>query len=603
MDAAVAEKLAQRLGTSVEEVQATAKNAVANNGSAKASPVGRSPDFHRVSTLPMRPWNKYHADDYIDVVTESLKTFRGTMRLRPVQAAALIEAQRARGLVGLIGVGQGKALISFLLPVVLDAKCTVLMVPPALVSQTHREFERMKIHWKLPDKSTFHVVAYTALQGKKDADILNRLKPDCIIFDEASALKNKATKRGRIISQFMSEFAPMCCILSGTLTTKSLKDYAHLCHWALRDGSPLPIHWPTLNEWCMALDSNIPDYARKQGGVLWKFCETKEEPVREGFRRRLISTPGVSATDSSAIGTSLVYSKRELTMPKEVQDAIDVLNRDWKRPDGEEFSDVLTLAKSVREVGCGFWLKWMWPDDEPDFEWLEARKNWNQAVRERLRHPAPGRNSPLECFNEAARGKWQTEAFAPWVEVKGRKPPPTEAQWISDFMVDDAIAWGKESPGIIWYNHVAMGERIASKGGFPLYGPGDKKCKAPARCDCVACRIGAETGNRTIVVSVHAHSDGKNLQAFSRNLVTLPPSSGKLWEQMVARTHRPGQEADEVSVDVYLHTPTFEGAVRDAIGDAAYMHQTTGNPQKLLYGVKTFDGFDDVAPKQVADSE
>jgi hypothetical protein len=308
------------------------------------------------------------------------------------------------------------------------------------------------------------------------------------------------------------------------------------------------------------------------------------------------------------LGTSLVFNKRPLTLSPKVAAAMKEVEKTWERPDGESFSDVLELAALERELSCGFWNKWIWPLDskgEPiiDEEWLEARKNWNKAVRDRLKHSGPGMDSPKLLFNAAERDyldrniplegkqkkregpRWYSKEFEAWYRVYKRDVPPTVPQWVDEyFMVDDAIAWGKEEPGIIWFSHVALGKKIAERGRFPYYGSEAETVSEKSILD--------ETGNRTIVVSMNAHSEGKNFQhAFWRNLITTPFASGKLGEQVIGRTHRPGQPEDEVVVDFYLHTPCFERSLGSAINDAHYMESLLG-PQKLVYATKSFPGFD-----------
>jgi hypothetical protein len=77
---------------------------------------------------------------------------------------------------------------------------------------------------------------------------------------------------------------------------------------------------------------------------------------------------------------------------------------------------------------------------------------------------------------------------------------------------------------------------------------------------------------------------GKNLQThFSRNVITQFPPNGLIVEQMLGRTHRPGQEADEVIVDWFGGTPETEAAIYKAIEDARYQEETITGRQKLLY--------------------
>jgi hypothetical protein len=53
------------------------------------------------------------------------------------------------------------------------------------------------------------------------------------------------------------------------------------------------------------------------------------------------------------------------------------------------------------------------------------------------------------------------------------------------------------------------------------------------------------------------------------------------WEQLIGRTHRQGQLADEVEVYVFAHG-AFADALETARERAKYIENTTGNTQKLL---------------------
>jgi len=93
-----------------------------------------------------------------------------------------------------------------------------------------------------------------------------------------------------------------------------------------------------------------------------------------------------------------------------------------------------------------------------------------------------------------------------------------------------------------------------------------------------------------IICSIDAHGTGKDLQGYANHLVTTPPASGVKWEQLLGRSHRPGQLADEVAFQVYAHTRETEGSFRNAVRDALYIEQTTGQKQKLNYADRL--GFD-----------
>ena len=144
--------------------------------------------------------------------------------------------------------------------------------------------------------------------------------------------------------------------------------------------------------------------------------------------------------------------------------------------------------------------------------------------------------------------------------------------WVDDFMVMDAVAWARVSPGIIWFDHVAFGHRVAELGRFPYYGGGNEASRA----------ILGEYGKRTIVASIAAHGTGKNLQVFNRNLITTMPANDGVMEQLVGRTHRQGQLKD-VTVDFYSHTKEEIDALVSARSQADYVRQTTGALHKLTY--------------------
>jgi hypothetical protein len=150
--------------------------------------------------------------------------------------------------------------------------------------------------------------------------------------------------------------------------------------------------------------------------------------------------------------------------------------------------------------------------------------------------------------------------------------PEPQAVWISDFVVNDAAAWAKKNVGIVWVEFPELGERIAKTAGIPWYGGGPE----------ASATVGLEKGNRSIVASIRAHGTGKNLQAFTKNLVVTPPADGGTWEQLIARTHRPGQTAGLVEVDVCLHTEQFENAFAKARELARFIQAAEG-PQKLLF--------------------
>jgi hypothetical protein len=309
-----------------------------------------------------------------------------------------------------------------------------------------------------------------------------------------------------------------------------------------------------------------------RAGVLKKFCRSRES-VREGFQRRMIETVGVVATTGKdKLGVSLIIQKLKPDVPDKIARVMVETKNTWAINE-DEFDSALALSRALKQLSCGFYLHWVWPDGEPDYEWLDARSAWHKAVREILKRSRAGLDSPLLVARAASSGRIDVPAWADWVKVKDRPVPPTVAVWLDDFVVDASIAWAKQQnvPAIIWYEHKALGERIAEMSGFTHYGAGTDADEAE---------------HNVIVCSVKSQGEGKNLQHYSRNLMTTLPVSGKTFEQAAGRTHRRGQTADEVWIDWFAHTYELEKAIASVIEDAEYLQDTTGKRQKILYATR-----------------
>lgn len=559
--------------------------------------VQESYELERILEIPRRPLDLHDIPDQ----TYLYKRPEGTMHLWPIQSAVLIEAAKANGLLGPIGVGHGKTLASLLVGVAMNAKKVVLMVPPQLRTQLLKtDIPMLNKHWQLP-LDRLRVIAYSELSHARTADLLEEIKPDLIVADEAHNLRHASAARTKRFLRYMKEH-PECRFvgLSGTMTRRSLKDYQHLSELGLRKNSPLPQHFPTLMDWAMAID--VSKKEPMPPGALLKLCNEREldeiakatdtfdaqKHVRHAFRRRVVETPGVVATEESALGTSLIITGLRPLVPAEVKIAITKLHDTWEIGD-EELIDALSVARVGRQLSGGFYYRWVWPNGVKDYEWLEARSNWNKEVREILKRSRKGLDSPMLITNAILRGDFESTTYAAWAAVKDRyRPtPPVEAVWISKFLVEESIRWGQETcskaaPGIIWYESDAFGRELARLGDLPFFGPGTK----------ASVELAAVNPQKTpvIICSRAAHGTGKNLQKFSRNLFTAPSPGGVDWEQTIARTHRPGQEADEVFVDVFLHTDDMETAYYSALRDARYIEQTQGQKQKLLYAEKVACG-------------
>lgn len=586
--------------------------------------VSSSRDLRRVLELPTRPeptpellgrlvseYTSRFARENPRCECKSLFNRPCVKRLKPLQAQALHEisdpdlrAGKAVGLFAPIPVGGGKTLLDLLAPLVVPGcKRAVLLIPANLRNQL-LEFDwgYYGQHWTLPNlaggrfftpgRPVLNVVSYSELSSARHTDLLERLAPDTVIADEGHCLRFRtAARTKRFLRYFNSHPDTRFLTWSGTLTSRSVKDYGHLVELSLGEGSPLPIHYPTLEEWAGALDSGEDS---SPPGALLQLCRDGED-VRAGFQRRLRSTKGVVASSGAGdCGASLVIGKRvPPSVPTSVRDALLRVDASWTRPDGEELVSALATAALLRQLSYGFFYRWIYPRGESPAlidEWFRKRQDWHRELREKLKHARPHLDSPLLCTKAAIRhyeGKaptdgspvWRAEAWPDWREIRTKVEPTEQTVWIDQWLAKDAAEWAKEKPGIVWYEFQAFGRKVGEFSGLPVYGGG-----APA-----SSAIAAETGGRSICASIAAHGTGKNLQhAFARNLVANVPPSGLKFEQLIGRTHRSGQLADEVIVDLYQHTDQLVAALERAREDARYVEATLGTSQKLNQATFTF---------------
>jgi len=559
-------------------------------------------------------------------LTERFRLPGRAERLRPIQSLALWMAME-HGLLGDIGVGAGKTWISFLLGTALNARRIVLFIPSTLMGKTRDDLWRAREIWRIPSDDRLVILSYAKLSHASGTALLEDLAPDLIIADEAHKLKNaKAARTSRFLAYMRRHPKTRFCPMSGTLTSRSLLDYWHLAQLALGDTSPLPLSWTQTAEWDVLFGSmslaermaanrsgavhSVVGWTRDAADLGARFLrwagdgqpdvqrgERVEDFIgraRGAFQSRFVSCPGVVSTTKSDVRASLTIVPRVPRVPSAVVDAIGHLLLSGQRPDGEELEDAMRISEVRRQLTAGFFYRWVWPGGEPDMEWLESRAAWHKAVREYLSHHEVEAHydSPGLLAAAADRGDPKVAsiswAWPAWRAVRGRwKPtPPVETVWISDYLIRDALARvaKAKAPMLIWYESRAVGRALEAASGLVRFGAGDKAGEA-LRAYARAVDEGHDRP-RSIILSLIARREGFNLQGgWSRNLVVEPPASGEWWEQLIGRTHREGQVADEVEVIVELPSEEGVSAFADdfakARAQARYVTETTPQPQRL----------------------
>jgi hypothetical protein len=534
---------------------------------AGVSVVRLNDELRRIERLPRRLWESY-AERLADELTEILKAPAGTMRLRPLQAVALAEIGDGGGLFGPLRVGSGKTLITLLAPVVAFAERPLLIVPASLVGKTRRDETLLRVHWRLPE--WIRVVSYEWLGRAQAAAALEEYNPDLVIADEVHRLKNPRAAVTRRVRRFMSTHPDTRFVgMSGTITKRSILDFAHVLRWTHAE-PPLPGNHTDLELWADALDERKGQLRRADPGALLVFCNDAErahEPrkaARLGFRRRLVETPGVVASKETPIDASLVVRALEPKPTPALEAAFERLRYTWETPDGWPIADGLAMFRHARELALGFYYVW---NPRPPGNWLDARRAWSAYVRQVLSH-----SRTIDSELQVRQRDEHVDECRAWLAVRDTFEPRTEPRWIDESVIDYCAAWAKSNGGIVWVEHVCFGGALSQASGLPYFG----RKGLDARGNMIEAHVGP------MIASIASNSTGRNLQAWSSNLITSMPANGMQTEQLFGRTHRDGQLADEVRFDVLTTCAEHVGAFWQARRDADFVFDATGSPQKLL---------------------
>ena len=550
--------------------------------------VARTPEVKRIAALPRRTWTDEAAARLAEMLTRELKTPRGTMALRPVQAIALWEAMEVGGLFGPQRVGAGKTLCTLILPLVLESKRPILLLPAALIEKTWIDRERLAEHWRIP--TNLQMISYEVLGLVQSANKLEYIQPDLIIADEAHMLKNRKAGRTRRVKRYMHERPDTrFAALSGTVMKASIADFAHLVRWALKGSAPIPVTDDEVETWADAIDEKVNPLARRQPEALLDlgppadFGASKLTRARRAFQSRLLETPGVVASSRmDGVTCSLRISALEYQPAPITEQHIDRMRRGekgedgeytflpWSTPDGWTFSQAIEFRMYLRQLALGFHGIW---SPRPPPEWISARRNWAVFCREILAHSRT-LDTELQVANAVDAGKLETPTLDAWRAVRDTFKIQPKDVWHDDTALKVCAAWMSREKGIVWTEHTFFARRLAQLTGATYYG-------ANGLSDAGESITLVKPGS-AIIASVQANGTGRNLQMFACNLITSCPPGPAIVEQLIGRTHRDGQEADEVTVDILMGCKEHHDAFERALDGARAAADTLGHDQKLL---------------------
>jgi hypothetical protein len=480
-------------------------------------------------------------------------------------------------------------------------------------------------------KAGCYISTYSLMSTKDAEECLHAIAPEEISLDECQNVRHRHAARTQRLMRYVEERKPEIVALSGTITNKSIKDYHHLIRAALGHRCPLPHSVTLANEWAAVIDAGASTddavQSTGQSGPLtpvihWAQQHFPGEKLPEnviGFRRayrlRLTHTQGVVASSDAEIGTSLVISNRPIEHPEHfsgwetLKELFNKVELEWKTPNGDEIEHAMQKWKWLFELSAGFYNQLTWPSDETfaqrrnigvadaaqilerSRDHHEAGQEYASALRSWLdRQGRQGLDTPLLVGNDMARngpknvGQALYDLWRVWksLDFDNRPDRDSTAVRICDYKIQAAVRWAleiKDRGGIIW----VMNKEIGKWTYEALCAAGVNALHCPAGPAHNASILDPANVGRMLVASIDAHGTGKNLQHFSEQFFVQFPRPASDAEQVLGRTHRNGQMADELIVNLCNTTLFDQLNFAACLNDALYIQQTTDTRQKLIY--------------------
>jgi hypothetical protein len=443
--------------------------------------------------------------------------------------------------------------------------------------------------------------------------------------------------------------------LSGTITKKSLGDYAHIATRALGQQSPVPIREQAIKVVGSYIDAErggggIPgsEYAvsQREQLIIENFITWAEEhghqvrkaengtpllpheQVRQSFQARLRTVPGVVATNDTGVDASLLLSWREPKRPASAEaEAMVTLMKQvviqGQTPNGDTIDYGMHQFKWLWELSAGFYNNMIWPDldrvrSEYVRQWdrriseveaealLEKAKNhhallqeYHKVLRRFLeRNHIPGCDTPMLVAAEIVRqqeGNKKYDLPSDLVHaylLQRAEGPDTYPDLPTRYTTPVRVCDYKIRSAVEW------AEEHRKTGALMWYHhPEIGRWLAEYLTHADIPHTYAPAGenekvfNPGLVVASYSHGTGKNLMHQAHNLYVELRREANTMEQSLGRTHRSGQQSDTVKASLLIGNGFDLAFFAGILNDADYMQSVTGQPQRLC-----FADYDPVVP-------
>ncbi len=614
----------------------------------KAQGDRRGEEMNRIINLPRVP---EVPDDVQQQMSDLLLLSSSNWKLlNKTQVAAMLAYLMYDGLLGAVGVGWGKTFISFKIAdlayekgkrkilLLVPANCVVKTVHeiPELMEETSLNLpihivggatkaKRAKIIKE--DKGLF-IMSYAQLSLKDTSEMIKAISPEIIIADECHKLAKVDSSCTMRVDRYMSEFPDTeFCGMSGTLTNKTLYDYAHMSRWANGKNSPLPDSGHELDQWCDMLASTFSEHvmgATFSPLINWakanypkeKFLSNEVASLRRAYKYRFNTAPGNVSSGDAKVNVSLMIQNNEISNPNQYTGYGELLQHmqnieDYMmNPAGEEIEYALHKFKYMYELTSGFFLELYWQNEDVvakqlkiseseayhrlerskehleacQLYWAQQRKWLEEHAQEGLDMPSLLEDAMLEHKARYVGNELYTKfAYMKSKEFEERIDRAERSHRVCDYKIQEAVKFykplNKLNKGcLFWVHHHEMGRWLCDafrEADIPyIYADATKKGELQI--------LNKNNRHLPVIASTASHGTGKNLQHFSENYFMQFSRSATTMEQAIGRTHRQGQKADQLIMNTNFTTEFDHEMFAATIADSLYIAQTQ-NRQKLIY--------------------
>jgi hypothetical protein len=500
-------------------------------------------------------------------------------------------------------------------------------------------------------KKGVYLIPYSIMSRESSTELLDQIGATLVLADESFLLANEDAAVTKRYLRYCKKTGCQCVQVAGSITKKTIKDYAHLVRLSLKKHSPLPQVAAMLSAWSMVTSTTALPTSVMSSPIVplinWARLHFPHEDFpqeiagfRKAYTRRFQSAPGVVSTGENEIDCSLTFRNT----PVEGYESVEGWPRlkelifewvgigdegMWVAPNGDEIEHRIHKFKWLYELSAGCYNELYWPDLEAYAERKslgleeaaerlhagkvhhEARQVYTKFLRVfmQMNPDARGSQGPIDSNMLVAAEMSRTgdkfvpaELYASWLDMQSKEVPGMATRWdrfqpVCPYKINAALEWAAGLPkgegSIIWVHNVGLGEwayRVFKEAGMDVvHCPGGDEGSAAVR----------DEGNKGkhCIASLPAHYYGKNLQHHHNMFCIQFPRDATWAEQMVGRMHRQGQRKDHLFIDS-CDTIEPDFLVRAAcLNDALYQHQTGGGRQKAVYGA--YDPLPRIVPPEV----